>query len=108
MPSNGACRLGREFLAGFGVSHHGCAFFLGDDRRPSLVGRSPMTQSTDVADQAPTGSVPTDYDEQHMVVYVRLLDAERDGADWQEVARVVLQIDPSGSQVGRAGPGKAI
>jgi hypothetical protein len=28
------------------------------------------------------------------VTYLRLLDAEKDGADWTEVARVVLHRDP--------------
>jgi hypothetical protein len=34
------------------------------------------------------------YDEQHYVIYLRLLDAETDGADWTEVARIVLHRDP--------------
>jgi hypothetical protein len=38
--------------------------------------------------------VLTRYDERHMVIYLRLLDAEKNRADWQEVARVVLHIDP--------------
>ena len=52
--------------------------------------------STDppVADQAPTADVLTAYDQNHAVVYLRLLDAEAEGADWAEVARLVLQIDP--------------
>ena len=36
----------------------------------------------------------TGYDE-HLVTYLRLLDAETDGADWTEVARIVLDIDPA-------------
>lgn len=36
----------------------------------------------------------TPYDQQHFITYARLLDAEAGGADWQEVARVVLQQDP--------------
>ena len=48
----------------------------------------------DVADAAPSGPVLTVYDEQHVVTYMRILAAESDGADWQEVARVVLHIDP--------------
>ncbi len=48
-----------------------------------------------VADTAPTVAVLTGYDEQHVVTYLRLLDAERDGADWREVARLVLRIDPA-------------
>lgn len=48
----------------------------------------------DVADVAPNKSVLTTYDEQHLVTYWRLLDAEAAGADWKEVARIVLHIDP--------------
>ena len=40
----------------------------------------------DVADEAPSAAVLTGYD--------RLLDAETDGADWTEVARIVLHLDP--------------
>lgn len=55
----------------------------------------------DVADAAPTGSALTVYDEQHVVTYTRLLQAESEGADWQEVARIVLHIDPE-REPGRA------
>jgi hypothetical protein len=48
----------------------------------------------DVADTAPTDSTLTDYDRQHFVTYLRLLDADDEGADWREVARIVLHIDP--------------
>jgi hypothetical protein len=47
-----------------------------------------------VADVAPSDSVLTSYDKEHVVTYLRLLDAERDGADWREVARLVLGCDP--------------
>ena len=47
-----------------------------------------------VADQAPTASELTGYDEEHLVTYLRLLDADAEGADWTEVARIVLHIDP--------------
>ena len=40
------------------------------------------------ADVAPTSAVLTGYDEQHLVTYLRLLDADAGGADWREVARV--------------------
>jgi hypothetical protein len=46
-----------------------------------------------VADSAPTDTVLTAYDEQHVVTYMRLLDAEAESADWREVARIVLHID---------------
>lgn len=48
----------------------------------------------DVADAAPSDRVLTVYDEQHVVTYTRLLQAESEGADWREVARIVLHIDP--------------
>ena len=48
----------------------------------------------DVADLAPSDSVLTAYDERHVVTYLRLLDADADNADWREVARLVLHIDP--------------
>ena len=47
-----------------------------------------------VLDVAPDEPALTPYDEQHAVTYARLLDAEADSADWREVARIVLQIDP--------------
>ena len=48
----------------------------------------------DVADEAPSAAVLTGYDEQHLVTYLRLLDAETADADWTEVARIVLHLDP--------------
>ena len=48
-----------------------------------------------VADSAPDEPALTSYDEQHAVTYARLLDAEADKADWHEVARIVLRIDPA-------------
>jgi hypothetical protein len=48
----------------------------------------------DVADLAPDDPVLTAYDERHVVTYLRLLDADAENADWWEVARIVLHIDP--------------
>ena len=48
-----------------------------------------------IADSAPEETVLTGYDEEHLVTYLRLLDADSEGADWQEVARLVLHIDPA-------------
>ncbi len=47
-----------------------------------------------VADEVPCTDQITPYDEAHFVTYLRLLDAEAEGADWREVARVVLHRDP--------------
>ena len=43
----------------------------------------------------PTGGDLSAYDHEHLVTHLRLLDADAEGADWTEVARVVLHIDPS-------------
>ena len=48
----------------------------------------------DVADIAPSDPALTSYDQEHLVTYLRLLDADADGADWREVARIVLHIEP--------------
>jgi hypothetical protein len=36
----------------------------------------------------------TAYDEEHLITYLRLLDADAECADWREVERVVLHLDP--------------
>jgi Uncharacterized conserved protein (DUF2285) len=48
----------------------------------------------DVADTAPTDAVLTPYDYEHIITYFRVLDAETEGADWREVSKIVLHIDP--------------
>jgi len=48
-----------------------------------------------IDDAAPTADALTGYDQDHVITYLRLLDAEAEGADWTEVARIVLQIDPA-------------
>lgn len=49
----------------------------------------------EIADIAPVDKELTAYDRAHLVTYMRLLDAEKAGADWREVARLVLGIDPA-------------
>lgn len=49
----------------------------------------------DVDDEAPTAPDITIYDEEHFVTYLRLLDADAKGADWTEVAQIVLHRDPA-------------
>ena len=54
----------------------------------------PLPQSGPIRDVAPSDGILTNYDEQHMAVYQRLLDAEAEGEVWQDVARGMLRIDP--------------
>ncbi len=49
----------------------------------------------DVDDDVPWSDRITPYDEQHFVTYLRLLDAADEGADWREVARIVLHRNPA-------------
>ncbi|MBC7152852.1 MAG: DUF2285 domain-containing protein [Rhizobium sp.] len=56
--------------------------------------QTPVELDPDVEDVAPTGNDLTPYDERHFVTYLRLLDAKAEGADWKEVAAIVLHRDP--------------
>ena len=44
-------------------------------------------------DEPPAGETLTPYDREHMVLYLRLLDAARDGADWREAVRILFGLD---------------
>jgi len=59
------------------------------------------TLNAPVADEPPVSETMTPYDELHLIHYVILLDAERDGVPWQEVAREALRIDAT-REPGRA------
>lgn len=48
----------------------------------------------EIADDVPWADHVTPYDEDHFITYLRLLDAEAEGADWREAARIVLHRDP--------------
>lgn len=45
-------------------------------------------------DIAPALPTITPYDEAHFTDYLRLLDADADGADWREAVAVIFDIDP--------------
>jgi hypothetical protein len=49
---------------------------------------------TEFADEVPWADSLTDYDKAHLVTYLRLLDADADGAKVPEMARIILGIDP--------------
>jgi len=48
-----------------------------------------------IADEVPWSDQVTSYDEAHFVVYLRLLDASKEGASEEEMSRIVLGIDPA-------------
>lgn len=53
-----------------------------------------MKPALSFVDDAPTDAALTEYDRRHLKLYLRLLDAEADGADWQEAVRILFGIDP--------------
>ena len=46
-----------------------------------------------IADAPPAADHVTDYDLRHVKTYLRLLDAAAEGADWHDVAGLVLELD---------------
>lgn len=44
-------------------------------------------------DRAPDAAQLTAYDEAHLIDYLRLLDADADGADWRDAAASILGVD---------------
>jgi hypothetical protein len=50
-----------------------------------------------VADTALSVLEITDYDRKHLITYLRLLDAVRDGADRGTIARDILKVTPGTS-----------
>lgn len=45
-------------------------------------------------DEPPVSAALTAYDQAHLKLYLRLLDAEADGAAWEEVVKVLFGLDP--------------
>ena len=54
----------------------------------------PVNPDVDIADLAPSGPAITANDEEHVITYAHMLDADAKGVDWRSVARIVLHIDP--------------
>jgi len=83
----------------FGMAFSRDRIFFGTCPEPQPTGRqSAMPKSSltpRIEDSAPAADTLTRYDEEHLVTYLRLLDADAEGADWAEVARIVLHIDPA-------------
>ena len=49
-----------------------------------------------IADEVPWSDCLTPYDSEHFTIYMRLLDASADNASEEEMAQVILGIDPAG------------
>ncbi|MEE9433728.1 MAG: DUF2285 domain-containing protein [Sphingorhabdus sp.] len=42
----------------------------------------------------PDSKTLTEYDENHLADYLRLLDADKENADWKEIVSIIFGIDP--------------
>ncbi len=60
-----------------------------------------MSDKSGFLEQPPTDQRLTEYDRAHLSTYLRLLDAESDGAPWEEVAKIIFGINPQ-DDCGRA------
>ncbi len=49
----------------------------------------------DFDEQPPLMDRLSAYDERHLVTYLRLLDADNEGASWEEAVSVIFAIDPA-------------
>lgn len=58
-----------------------------------------MSGKSDFLDQPPTDARLTDYDRAHLATYLRLLDAESEGAPWEDVVKIIFGIDPKADQL---------
>jgi hypothetical protein len=52
-------------------------------------------ESPQFLDKPPESQALTTYDREHMTLYIRLLDAARDGADWREAVQILFGLDPT-------------
>jgi hypothetical protein len=53
-------------------------------------------EHTPLLDSPPVAERVTDYDLAHRITYLRLLDAEADGANWEEAAAVIFGFNLDG------------
>jgi hypothetical protein len=65
-----------------------------DPNRSSRQKRTGAPAVAAFSDEPPQSSTLTEYDRQHLVLYMRLLDAAEEGAEWTEVARILFGLDP--------------
>jgi Uncharacterized conserved protein (DUF2285) len=64
-------------------------------RGKSTQKRSGAQTNMTFVDEPPQTPRVTDYDRQHLALYVRLLDAAEEGAEWTEVVDVLFGLDPN-------------
>src|SRR3546814_21185722 len=71
------------------------------ERRRESVMRPPPTLQPELLPEQHCSDKITDYDYRLLIVYLRLLDAAADGADWADVQSYVFPLDPADKPRGR-------
>jgi len=56
--------------------------------------RLPNMNTAAFEDRPPDSAELTPYDERHLATYLRLLDADEEGADWKEAVKIIFGLDP--------------
>ena len=56
--------------------------------------RLPNMNTAAFEDRPPDSAELTPYDERHLAAYLRLLDADEEGADWKEAVKIIFGLDP--------------
>jgi hypothetical protein len=62
--------------------------------KPPGRGSTRTMTITAFEDCPPESAQVTAYDERHFATYLRLLDADEEGADWREAVRIIFGVDP--------------
>lgn len=62
-------------------------------RRVDTGAQGGPAEGLGLVDVPPEAQHLTPYDEAHLSTYLRLLDADAEGADWREAAAIVLGLD---------------
>jgi len=87
--------LGRNQTAGRAIENiSSCSLVVAIALLCDPVDMGSSELDPEIADEIPWSDTITDYDQRHLIVYLRLLDAETAGATKEEMARIVLGIDP--------------
>lgn len=80
--------------------HHGGETRVNTLLRFGYICRSgDAVTKADFLDQPPAGAAVTAYDQAHLKLYARLLDADAEGADWREVVEVLFGLDAEADAV---------
>ena len=74
-----------------------CIGGVKDVNPKSYAETSPDMNTIAFEDRPPDSAELTSYDERHLATYLRLLDADEEGADWKEAVKIIFGLDPDRS-----------